>query len=326
MSGIGVITNPRSRVNKKNPAQMQKLAYLLGSRGSAEATRSIDDLYRAAEEFKSAGIDILGINGGDGTIHVTLTAFMKVYGDTPLPKIAILRGGTLNTIAAGLGIRGTTQELLYSVIDRYHQGDDLACVQANVMQIGDKFGFIFGNGVVANFLGAYYATGKPSPIMGAKLLMRTVGSTMLGTSFAKNLFQRFHGQVTVDGEAWARTDFVTILAATVPEIGLGFAPLYRCNEKPCHFAILGIHCSPASLVLEMLRIWHSRPMRRDKAISTVCASTLIESEEPFSYTIDGDIYHGAQSLVLKTGPMVQLIVPEARSPVYLNAHEHVLPP
>jgi hypothetical protein len=39
MPGIGVITNPRSRVNKKDPSKMRQLGYLLGSRGSAEATR-----------------------------------------------------------------------------------------------------------------------------------------------------------------------------------------------------------------------------------------------------------------------------------------------
>src|SRR5262245_26600804 len=104
---------------------MRELAYLLGSRGSAEATRSIDDLYRAAEEFKAADIDVLGINGGDGTIHVTLTAFLQVYGGAAFPKVALLRGGTLNTVARGLGIFGDSQDLLYDVTDRYRRGVDL---------------------------------------------------------------------------------------------------------------------------------------------------------------------------------------------------------
>src|SRR5437762_2543265 len=104
--GIGVITNPRSRMNKRDPSRMRKLGYLIGDRGSAAATRSLDDLYRVAEEFKSADIDVLGINGGDGTIHHTLTAFVRTWGDKPLPLIAILRGGTMNTIANSYGIKG----------------------------------------------------------------------------------------------------------------------------------------------------------------------------------------------------------------------------
>jgi diacylglycerol kinase (ATP) len=310
MPGIGVITNPRSRVNKKDPSKMQKLGYLLGSRGSAEATRSLDDLYRAAEEFKQAGIDILGINGGDGTIHVTLSAFLKVYGDAPFPKVAILRGGTLNTIASGIGItRGKPQDLLYTVIDRYHTGEELRVVERNILQVGEAYGFIFGNGLIANFLGAYYATGKPSPMMGAKVLARTIASIIFRTKFAKHLFRRFHGRVVVDGEVWAREDFVTLTAATVPEIGLGFKPFYRCDEKPDHFALVGIHCSPIGVALDLPRIHRGQPMKRHKAISAIPREVTIESDEPFAYTIDGDLYEGATSLVLKTGPKLQLIVP-----------------
>lgn len=307
--GIGVITNPRSRVNKRDPQRMRQLGYLLGSRGSAEATKSLDDLYRAAEEFKAAGIDVLGINGGDGTIHVTLTAFLQVYSGAPFPKVAILPGGTLNTIAAGLGIRGRPQEMLYEVIDRYHQGDDLRTVDVNILKIGERFGFIFGNGLIANFLEAYYATGRPSPIMGAKLLARAVGSGIFRTAFAKQLFRRFVGRVTVDGERWARADFATVTGGTVPEIGLGFTPFYRCNETPEHFALLGIHTTPLGLILDLPRIYRGRPMRRDKAISAVAREALLESDEPFSYTIDGDIYKAAKELKLSTGPRLRLIVP-----------------
>jgi diacylglycerol kinase (ATP) len=307
--GIGVITNPRSRVNKRDPGKMRQLGYLLGSHGAPYATKSLDDLYRAAEEFKAAGIDILGINGGDGTIHVTVTAFAQVYGDAPLPKIAILPGGTLNTIAAGVGIRGKPQDMLYEVIDRYHQGEELKVVERNVLQIGDKYGFIFGNGLIANFLEAYYATGRPSPIMGAKVLARAIGSALIRGKFIKRLFRRWVGQVTVDGETWARADFATVAAATVAEIGLGFAPFYRCEEKPGHFALLGIHAAPFGVILELPRIRRARPMRRDKCISQVARRVVMASDEPFSYTIDGDLYSGARELVLATGPRLQLVVP-----------------
>jgi len=307
--GIGVITNPRSRVNKRDPGKMQKLGYLLGSRGSAEATASLDDVYRAAEEFKAAGIDILGINGGDGTIHVTLTAFLQVYGGAPFPKVAILPGGTLNTIARGVGIRGRPQEMLYEVIDRYHQGEELRVVERNILRVGDRFGFIFGNGLIANFLEAYYATGKPSPTMGAKILGRAIVSGIFRTAFIEQLFRRFVGRVTVDGERWARADFATLTAGTVPEIGLGFAPFYRCDEKADHFALLGIHTTALGLILDLPRIYRAGPMRRDKAISAVAREARIESDEPFAYTIDGDIYRGARELTLQTGPRLRLIVP-----------------
>ena len=286
---------------------MRQLGYLLGSRGAAEATKSLDDLQRAAEEFKAAGIDVLGINGGDGTIHLTLSTFIKVYGDAPFPKVAILPGGTLNTIAAGMGIRGKPQELLYEVIDRYHQGEDLPTVECNALRIGDKHGFLFGNGLVANFLAAYYETGKPSPIMGAKVLFRAIASAIFRTSFAKKLFRRFVGDVVVDGKPWARRDFVTVMGGTVPEIGLGFKPFYRYREEPDHFPLLGIHCGPFGVVTDLRRIHRGKPMRRDKVISVVAKEVVLRPDEPFTYTIDGDVYTAEGELSLGIGPRLRLI-------------------
>ena len=313
MPGIGVITNPRSKVNKRDPSQMRQLGYLLGSRGSAEATRSLDDLYRAAEEFKAADIDILGINGGDGTIHVTLTAFLQVYGEHPLPKVALLRGGTLNTIANGLRILGDSQRLLYEVIDRYHQGEDFPTREQAILQVGDRYGFIFGNGMVANFLDAYYGTGRPSPTQGALLLLRAVGSALVRGKLIRRLFKRFVGQITVDGEIWSRRDFTTLIGSTVPEIGLGFKAFHRCYEKPGHFALVGIHCGPLGIILDLPRIHRGKGLRRDRAISVVAREIKIESEEPWHYTIDGDLYRDATTLTIKTGPTLRVLLPELNS-------------
>jgi diacylglycerol kinase family enzyme len=309
MSGIGVITNPRSKANKRDPGKMVRLAYLLGSRGEAQATRSLDDLYRVAEAFKAADIDILGINGGDGTIHVTLTAFLKVYGEAPFPKVALLGGGTLNTIAKGLGVHGDTQDTLYSIIDRYHAGDDIETISRPIMKIGEQFGFIFGNGLVANFLDAYYATGKPSPATGAKLVARAVFAALFRTRFYHQMSRRWHGRVTVDGERWAREDYTTLTCATVPEIGLGFRPWYRVLEQPDKLQLLGIHCGAGRVVAQLLRLRRGRPMRRNGTIDALCRDVTIESDEPWRYTVDGDIHSADKgALSISTGPTLNVIV------------------
>jgi diacylglycerol kinase family enzyme len=316
MPGIGVITNPRSKANRRDPAGMDRLGYLLGTRGEAEATGSLDDLYRVAEQFKAANIDVLGINGGDGTISVTLTAFIEVYGDAPLPRVAILRGGTLNTIAKGLGIRGTPQAILYEVIERYHSGAELRTIERPILRIEPpggpaRYGFIFGNGIVANFLEAYYATGKPSPMTGALVLARGILSGLWGGPYIRRLFRRFQGRVTVDGVAWERGDYATITGATVPEIGLGFAPYARCFESLERFPLLGFTCSPMGLVASLPRVYKGQPVRADRAITVLARELLIETTAAAPYTIDGDLLSQPPGpLRVATGPRIRLIVPE----------------
>jgi diacylglycerol kinase (ATP) len=312
MPGIGLITNPRARTNQKDPARMQRLGYLLGSRGLPEATKSLDDLYRVAEEFRSTGIDLLGINGGDGTIGCTLTAFIKVYqaAGTPLPLVAILRGGTMNTIANSIGIKGAPGKLLFDLLDRYHNLEPFTYYEREVLKVGDDYGFLFGNGIIHNYLKAYYATGNPCPQVAAKVLVRGIVSAMAGSAFAKELSQRFRAHVTADGREWAVTEFITVAAATVEQIGLGFTPFYRTNERPGTFSCLGIHTNALGFVLELPRLRAARPMRRDKVIDVIARAVHFESDEQLEYTLDGDTHKTGKTLEIELGPRLRFIVPD----------------
>ena len=125
MSGIGIITNPHSKLNKRNPARSALLGYILGEKGTLEVTNSLEDIGRVAREFKERRIGLLAINGGDGTICRTLTAFIKEYGTAPMPKVALLRGGTINVLANNLGIRGSPEQILYRLVEAHSTGGEL---------------------------------------------------------------------------------------------------------------------------------------------------------------------------------------------------------
>ena len=309
MPGIGLITNPRSRANKRDPSKPRKLGYLIGSHGVAEATQSLDDLYRVSEEFKKERIDILGISGGDGTLHHTLTALIKTYGEEPLPLVAILRGGTMNTIANSLNIRGDTPQLLFELVDKYRCGkmQSFDVFERPLLQIGDKFGFIFGTGIIYNFLHEYYATGNPSPPVAAQVLGRIIASAMVEGELSKRVYRRFHARIVADGDEWARQDFTTVAASVVDQIGLGFKPFYRCNDRPGYFALVGIHTSALGFVFDLPRIHMGKPMRRDKVIDAIAKEATFYSDDKIEYIIDGDAYEQAKELTLRTGPRLRFI-------------------
>jgi diacylglycerol kinase family enzyme len=308
--GIGLITNPRSRVNLRDPGRARRLSYLVGSHGNAEATQSIDDLYRVCEEFKKERIDVLGISGGDGTLHHTLTALIRTYADeVPLPPVAILRGGTMNTIARSFGIVGDAPKLTFELVDRHRRGllDTFPWVERDILQVGDKYGFIFGNGIIYNFLHEYYASGTPSPATAAQLIMRAAGSSMVRGPLARRIYKRFHARVVADGDRWACEDFITVAAAVVEQIGLGFKPFYRVHERPDAFALLGIHTTAVGFVAELPNIMAGKPMRRDKVIDQTATNVLFESDEQLEYIIDGDTYVQDGGLRLQVGPTLRFL-------------------
>jgi diacylglycerol kinase (ATP) len=309
MPGIGLITNPRSRQNRRDPGRISRLSYMIGSHGTAEATQSLDDLNRACEEFKKEHIDILGISGGDGTLHHTLTALVRAYGEQPMPMIAILRGGTMNTVAASFRIRGQSSNLLFELVDKHRRGLDNAfdVFEREILQISDQYGFIFGNGLIYNFLEAYYATGHPSPPTAAKLVAETIASAMVNGPLARKICRRVRARIFCDGDEWARPDYLTVAAAAVEEIGFGVTPFYRIGERPGTFPVLGIHTGPLGLVAEFPHLRAGWPMRRDRVIDALCKELRFELDAPMGYTIDGDTYIAEKSLTLRLGPKLRFI-------------------
>lgn len=315
MPGIGIITNPHSRRNRRYPERMRRLGYMLGQHDTYELTNRIEDVEDVARKFKENKIEILALNGGDGTNHVTLTTFIKVYGEEPLPKVALLRGGTMNTVSNGVGIRGTPPKLLANLVEKYYTNQPFETSCRDILRVtdetGSRYGFIFGNGMVSNFLEEYYATGHPTPMTAAALLAKGIAASMpLGKKeFLDRLFRPFVASIELDDERWEEQDYVSVLASTVDQIGLGFRPFVRCQERDNSFHLLGLTAGPAGVVTILPRIRLGLSVDQKKMRSTVSGRAVFRSSEPIGYTIDGDM-HIAKSgeVTLETGPRVELII------------------
>ena len=306
--------------------------------GVVRQAGSIDELYRAAEDFRSLGIDVLGISGGDGTSGTTITGFIDVYAESTLPQIAFLRGGTMNTVANSVGVRrGRPEGLLDRLCRAYlsRAARPLANVERHVMcvrgegvrartaranggasnsmhaPLATKYGFLFGTGVVAGFLSEYYAFGQPpNPVVAAKTLLRGVGSAAVGGAMIRRMAEPFYGSVELgDGTVWRERDYLALAAGTVDQIGLKFRPFYRFEERPNTFHLLGIHASPMGFVRQLPRVWRAAPMQPGHTYEAVTAQATIRSPKaPLRYMIDGDLHECEGPLRVSIGPRVRIVV------------------
>jgi hypothetical protein len=215
----------------------------------------------------------------------------------------------MNTTANGLGVmRASPSRILTNLVERYAAGEKLQTAQHHILKIGDQYGFIFGNGVVYNFLEIYYAAGSPpTPATAAKVLAQGIASAVVNGRTIQRMFRRFEARVVADGEAWAQKDFITLSASTQPEIGLGFRPFVRAQEKPGHFHVLGIFTTPFGMIAELPRIFVGRPMHRHRVIDQVVSRLEISGDGPIEYTIDGDNYTAQDTLVVECGPVLTLV-------------------
>jgi diacylglycerol kinase (ATP) len=331
VAGIGVVLNPRSRRNLRDPRAESRLARTLGDHGVVRAARSIDELYRIAEDFRRDDIDVLAISGGDGTNHVTLTGFLDVYGRATMPQVALLRGGTMNTVANSVGVsKGPPEGILGRLIRDYARRANapMENVERHVMRIapveGGKahYGFLFGTGVMCGFLAEYYRDGEPSPLVAAKTLARGIGSAFIGGPTIRRMAEPFRGSVTLSSgrageagerweEAWDERDYLAVAAGTIAHIGLNFKPFYRYAERPAHFHMLGIHASPVGFVRELPRIHRGEPMRAGKAFEGLAERAIVHGNgqrRALRYMIDGDLHEAEGDLEVAIGPRVKLVV------------------
>ncbi len=319
MPGIGVVLNPRSRRNLRDPRAADRLARRLGDAGVVRQANSIDELYRIAEDFRRDHIDVLAISGGDGTNHVTLTGFLDVYGGHTMPQVALLRGGTMNTVANSVGVRhGRPEGLLGRLIRDYAQQASMPLenVERHVMRIaptdGTKahYGFLFGTGVVHGFLAEYYAGGDPTPLVAAKVLARGIGSAMIGGQTIRRMARPFRGSVSLgDGTSWEERDYLAVAAGTISHIGLNFKPFHRYDELPGRFHMLGIHTSPWGFVKDLPRIHRGDPMRPGKTFDALLKRAFVRSADGhMRYMIDGDLHEARGDVEVTVGPKVKLVV------------------
>jgi diacylglycerol kinase (ATP) len=313
MGGVGIVNNPLAQRNRGRPGLAVRLRARLGDDGELVDASTPGQLAAAVERFRAAGIDLLAVNGGDGTGHRVLTAFARAYGPEPLPRLLLLRGGAMNTVAHGHGIAGSPEAILRAVLEQRRRGVALRTVERDLLRVeadGEPplYGFLFGTGAVVTFLEAYGRCRRPSPWAAAGLLARAVGSALRGGAFAAALSRRERLRVESDGEPWPDDSYLTLLAGSTPDLGLGFRAFHRCGEQPGFFHAVGVTAQLGPLLLCLPRIHAGRPWRRRHALDELARELSAEGDRP-RFAVDGDLYAARERLRVTTGPGISLVLP-----------------
>lgn len=317
MPGIGLILNPRAGRSLRDPQAIGRLARQLDGEGLVRTVRTRDELMAAAEELRRHRIDLVGIAGGDGTNHVTISGLIDVYGaESKLPALAFLRGGTMNTVANSLGIpRRRPETLLALVMRTYAQRHfrRLRFVHTHILRVGSQHGFIFGTGAIYGFISAYKQNPVPSFVWAGEVLARAIASHATGRGdMIRKVAQRWQGSVTFDdGSAFPDLDYLSIGASTCVQIGLGFRPFYRNGELPYRFHILGIHASAGSFIRGLPRIWAGRTLGGERTYEKLARCARLESRDgAVRYALDGDVYVQQGPLEIACGPPLRILIPD----------------
>lgn len=309
MAGITVVTNPQSRLNRRDLDLASRLRKLAGSKDTVVAPNGLDELAEWARSCVSEPPDILAVCGGDGSLHRVVTAWMQASGGQPPPPVALLRGGTMNTIAKGLGIRGGAESVLSRLVAAQLAGSSLQTVSRRLMVVNeDQYGFLFGNGMISNFLELYYESDNPGPMAAIWVLGRLVVSALVRGDYIRRAMRPFRGEVVVDDVSWGERDWFAVGAGTVDDIGLRFRPFSMCLSHPGHMHALALGNRPLAFLPEFVRIRCAKPLRNPDNQESPATTLRLNSREPIGFMIDGDFHRAGVTLHVRVGPAVEFVV------------------
>ncbi|WGL61363.1 diacylglycerol kinase family protein [Pigmentibacter sp. JX0631] len=231
MLRVGIISNPFAKIIKQNPEYNTRLWYTLAHYGQMEVTHSVEQLRQVCLEFHARKINLVGIVGGDGSISLVLSALYSAYGSDPLPKILLLKGGTINFLAKNLGIKTEALTCLEDTLKIIHKKQALNEAILSTLHVNGRLGFIFANGIATSFLEEFYKDKTNSFGAAIKITSYIVDGLLKGKingEFKKIVRQQKMSIETFPEKIWQQKaisakspdEFSLIFASTVKKLPL----------------------------------------------------------------------------------------------------------
>jgi diacylglycerol kinase family enzyme len=283
-----------------------EVATVLGDAGDLVPTRSLEELANAARALADERPPLVAIWGGDGTVGGTLSALVAAYGQRPLPPLCFLPGGTMNCIARCVGARGTAASMLARLLARRRNGAEIPSVERTALHIGPAYGFLFGVGLIPNFLDVYNSGARQGPSRALEVFVMAAPGLFKGKHAPDPFFDPFRARITMEGEVWEGL-FTNLSAGGVHCLPLGFRAYTRATERRGAFHFVAHDLKAWGAAYELVSIKLGFGMQRVQ--DAVVRGVRVELEKKLPFNFDGDTFDPVDRFDLLAGPTVTLLLP-----------------
>lgn len=303
---VAVIVNPHALGVKRTPGLRDRLARIVGDSGEAIETRSQTELEAAARRCAERGVGVVATCGGDGTNLMTVTALATAYGRDKLPVLALLRGGTVNTVAENLAIRGKPEELLARLVAQARTGEldtrGQDSIEVTIAGRAAQIGFLFAAAMGARFLEAYYGGPRPGPAWAGVLAARTVASSLVTGPFARKLFRPLEVDIDLDGRRVTEVPAPTLfVASTVPSVGIGMKVAWQAGKQPARFHVICSGLSTVKMALQFRKVVGGLPLSGGPHLDVLAQRARLRFAAPDVFTLDGELFR-EREVEIAVGP------------------------
>jgi len=306
MTRIGVISNPNSQYNRQDG--LADIAAVADDHPGLKHEilsdfTALDDI---VDRLIRDDVEVIAVNGGDGTVQAVLTALAGRDQTRRLPKLAILQGGMTNVIAKDVGFSGKPAKGLNRLIEGLAGAkngagktrEDLTRPLIGLITGEQKktvYGMFFG---AAGFYQAVLLAQKnvrPKGFAGnaasATSLIWVLARLLLGRPGADDPLYRGETMAfDLDGVAVDEAPYLVLIATTLERLMLGLMPFWGQRDEKIRYT--SITFPPKRLASAILPVLRGKPrdwMENNGYQSGAVADMVIDIKSPV--VLDGEIFH-----------------------------------
>lgn len=266
-----------------------------------------NELFAGLRRFAAENVDMVIIDGGDGTVREVLTRLPEAYGGR-VPRLAVLPNGKTNALALDIGIPlGTSLEQVLAAAEAGRPVKRRPCLE--IVRPGqalpERRGFLFGTGAFVR------ATELAQKSHGMGIFDNAaIGMTLAGAAGRTLLGGRSdpwrRGEEAALSFSTHQDQWFLVLASTLKRLPLGLRPFGEPREG---LKVLSVEAPPRRLVRALPTILSGRDApwlaesgyRRDD----LAAFGMVF---PGDFVLDGEIYEGGD-LSVRQGPELEFVIP-----------------
>jgi len=240
---IGLLNNLRA--GRSNP-EVRRILHMLKDYPDVAhiETTSVRSVPEALASLARQDVELLVVNGGDGTLQYTLTQMLTTDDFPSIPMVAPLRGGRTNMSALDIGAHRNPVKGLQGLLEDVKAGRiEERLVDRPLLRVetlrdrGIHYGFFFGAGMIHRAIDLthnLFPQGRSQGSFGAGLvtfglLLRAIAKRRDGVLIPDK------AQIMLDGELIDGGEFTLIIASSLERLFLGFNPFWGDEKAPVRF-------------------------------------------------------------------------------------------
>lgn len=313
---IGLISNLRSRRNQSGSAGLR--AVLSGHpdlvHAELDGVAGMDQVLR---DFAAREIDLIAVNGGDGTVQALLT---ELFGGRPFertPALAVLPGGTTNMIAYDVGLGGSPKRALGRLLSATKGGAAPPTVAREVIRVQHTasgpalYGMFFGTAAICRAIEMFHRAVSPKRLRSTTAVVATLGAVLWRIARRRADDELMRGDdmsVRFDDERPEDGSRLMVLVTTLDRLILQSRPYW--GREAGHLRYTEVAFPAAGLLRAAYPLMFGGCRRRfpsDAYASRNADRIAIEMTCPF--TLDGELYQpsAATPVTLRAGQRAQFV-------------------